>query len=169
MEATKLETKLRGEITEEGWSYRKIEKIVTGSDEGKGIKNMYDKTHRSDRGGDGILWSEYNNKLNPHIIIIKKPENNIEAEIGRRETQPRKKTPFSREEYEELINHIPTTWKETIKATSETKKKHPSKTLRELMKSLAPMKGTWVRNTKGKIGLIELEDGSPRMLHAFSG
>ena len=58
----------------------------------KALKNMYDKTHRSDRGGDGILWSEYNNKLNPHIIIIKKPENNIETEIGRRETQPRKKT-----------------------------------------------------------------------------
>ena len=71
VEATKLESKLRGEITEEGWSYKEIEKIVTGSDEGKGIKKIYDKTHRSDRGGDGILWSEYNNKLNPHIIIIK--------------------------------------------------------------------------------------------------
>ena len=35
------------------------------------------------------------------------------------------------------------------------------------MKSVTPMKGTWVRNTKGKIGLIE--DGSPRTLHAFSG
>jgi len=35
------------------------------------------------------------------------------------------------------------------------------------MKSLTPMKGTWVRNSKGKIGLIE--DGSPRTLHAFSG
>ena len=40
VEATKLETKLRGEITEEGWSYREIEKIVTGSDEGKGIKKF---------------------------------------------------------------------------------------------------------------------------------
>ena len=167
VEATKFESKLRGEITEEGWSYKEIEKIVTGSDEGKGIKKIYDKTHRSDRGGDGILWSEYNNKLNPHIIIIKKPENNIETEIGRREAQPRKKLPFSRKEYEDLINHIPITWKETIKAISETKKKHPSKTLIELMKSLTPMQGTWVRNSKGKIGLIE--DGSPRTLHAFSG
>ena len=125
VEATKLESKLGGEITEEGWSYKEIKKIATGSDEGKGIKKIYDKTHRSDRGGDGILWSEYNNKLNPHIIIMKKPENNIETEIGRREAQPRKKLPFSREEYEDLINHIPTTWKETIKATSETKKETP--------------------------------------------
>ena len=73
VEATKLETKLRGEIPGEGWSYRKIEKIITGSDEGKGIKRIYDKTHKSDRGGDGVLWSEYNSKQNPHIILLRKP------------------------------------------------------------------------------------------------
>ena len=31
VEATNLETKLRGEMPED-WSYRKIEKIITGSD-----------------------------------------------------------------------------------------------------------------------------------------
>ena len=50
------------------------------------------KTIRVIEGGDGVLWSEYNNKLNPHIIIIKKSDNNIETGIGRREAQPRKKT-----------------------------------------------------------------------------
>ena len=56
VEATRLETNLRGEMPEEGWSYRKIEKIITGSDEGKGIKGIYDKTHKSDRrGGRGPL------------------------------------------------------------------------------------------------------------------
>ena len=72
VDAKKLETKIRGEMSEEGWSYRKIDKIITGSNEGKSIKQIYDKTHKSDRGGDGILWSEYNSKKNPHIILIKK-------------------------------------------------------------------------------------------------
>ena len=122
-------------MSEEGWLYRKIDKITTGSDEGKSIKRIYDKTHKSDRGGDGVLWSEYNSKQNPHIILLRKPLKNTEFETGKRGTQPRKKLPFSREEYEDLINHIPTTWKETIKTTREIKKKHPYKTLPELMKS----------------------------------
>ena len=58
VEATTLETKLREEIREEGWSYRKIEMIITGSDEGKEIKRIYDKTHKSGRGGGEVLWSE---------------------------------------------------------------------------------------------------------------
>ena len=106
-------------MPEEEWSYRKIEKIITGSDEGKGIKKIYDKTHKSDRGGDGVLWGQYNSKNNPHVIIIRKPVNNNVTETGKRDTQLRKKLPFSREEYEDLINHIPTTWKETIRNTSE--------------------------------------------------
>ena len=69
VEATNLETNLRGEMPEEGWFYRKIEKMITGSDEGKGIKRIYDKTHKSDRGGGGVLWSQYNSKNNPHIIM----------------------------------------------------------------------------------------------------
>jgi hypothetical protein len=53
--------------------------------------------------------------------IITKIGNNNETEIGRRETQPRKKLPFSREEYEDLVNHIPNTWKETIKVHEKPK------------------------------------------------
>ena len=56
------------------------------------------------------------------------------------------KLPFSREEYEDLVKHIPKTWKETIKSIRETEKKHPSKTLLELLQTIAPMQGTWVRN-----------------------
>ena len=50
------------------------------------MKRIYDKTHKSDRGGGGVLWSQYNSKHNPHIIIIRKPENDVETETGRRGT-----------------------------------------------------------------------------------
>ena len=90
VDATKLETNLRGDMSEEGWLYRKIDRIITGSDEGKSIKRIYDKTHKSDRGGGGVLWSEYNSNQNPHIVLLRKPVKKTEIETGKRGTQSRK-------------------------------------------------------------------------------
>ena len=116
-----------------------------------------------------IRGAEANETLDIHSweSLNEKYNKQTNTEIGRIKTQPRKKRPFTSEEYEDLVNHIPNTWKETIKNTRETKKKHPTKTLPELLQTLKPMKGTWVRNKNGKIGIIE--DGAPRAPHAFSG
>ena len=75
--------------------------------------------------------------------------------------------PLTRIEYENLIKNIPTTWKETINNTNKTKIKYPTQTLKEIIKLIPHREGTWIRDNEGHVGLVE--DGSPKILHAFSG
>ena len=75
--------------------------------------------------------------------------------------------PLTRIEYEDLIKHIPTTWKETRNNINKTKLEYPTHTLKEIIKQIPHQEGTWIRDNEGHIGLVE--DGSPKILHAFSG
>ena len=81
---------LQGEMREGGrWprTYGRREGLEKGSDEWKGVKRIFDRTHKSDKGGDGALWSKYD-KGKPHVVVHREMGRNVmeedEAQGGRR-------------------------------------------------------------------------------------
>ena len=76
--------------------------------------------------------------------------------------------PVSRAEFDSLVRHLPLQWTRVIRAAAAVKALQPTWTLEDLVRcgSLSP--GTWVRRgADGHVGRVE--DGSPCVLHAFSG
>ena len=103
-----------------------------------------------------------------HIISGWGPGENIKL-LDFKDLQKKYKdnTPFSRKQYNELIQHIPIKWKETLDNANKTKQNFPNCSLRAFLKKEVPKVGTWIQNTQGKIGLVETS--KPCILHLFSG
>jgi hypothetical protein len=59
-------------------TYGRREGLEKGSDEWKEVKRIFDRTHKSDKRGDGALWSKYD-KGKPYVVVHR--------EIGRNVTQ----------------------------------------------------------------------------------
>ena len=82
VKATVLETELQGEVTEGGrWprTYALEEGLKKGSGEWKGVKKIHERTHKSDRGGDGTLWTKHD-KGTPHVVVYKETGNTMERD-----------------------------------------------------------------------------------------
>ena len=76
VKATVLETELQGEMMEGGrWprTYALEGGLEKGSKEWKGVQKIHERTHKSDRGGDGTLWGDHE-KEKPHVVVWKEAE-----------------------------------------------------------------------------------------------
>ena len=82
VKATVLETELQGEMMEGGrWprTYALEGGLEKGSKEWKGVQKIYERTHKSDRGGDGTLWGKHE-KEKPHVVVWKETGSMMERE-----------------------------------------------------------------------------------------
>ena len=72
LKAAVLVAELQGEMMEGGRWPRTCtlrEGLEKGSSEWKGVKRIYERTHTSDRGGDGALWTTSHDKGQPHVVV----------------------------------------------------------------------------------------------------
>ena len=75
---------------------------------------------------------------------------------------------MTRAVFESLISNVKTMWTSRIQAASALKIAHPTWSLADVVRADMMTPGTWLRRfCDGKVGRVE--DGSPCVLHAFSG
>jgi hypothetical protein len=77
-----METENHGEMMEGGrWprTYVLEEGLKKGSMEWKGVQRIHERTHKSDRGGDGTLWQKHEKKK-PHVVVWKETGSMMERE-----------------------------------------------------------------------------------------
>ena len=76
--------------------------------------------------------------------------------------------PLSRQAFESLVRRLPPQWLRVIRDAAILKARNPTWTLEDLVRRGTLHPGTWVRRAvDGCVGRVE--DGTPCVLHAFSG
>jgi hypothetical protein len=116
-----------------------------------GITHM---VHLMDEGSNGAVklhnWKSLRNKYG------RDNNNNL-----------RQNLPINENEYKDLLSRIPKEWKDKIDHLNSMKSTNPALTTKQLIERRDHEPGTWIRRDDGKIGKVE--DGNPKVLHAFSG